>query len=183
MNRIITKVKLGKDSKVHIEYKVERMVKDTPDYDEFTLNCVDKPLPAFELVFIKLRKHVLEICELPSDETDIAKVIVKGVSFSYSGESDVMGVTITASRTLAKSNAPLIINTPHKFDRPHNENQGTEMCLSDDCALLLAELLEQAEKYLDGERAQLEMFDKDSGKAVDTGEKDLKLVIPEAVEA
>jgi len=168
MSRQITKVKLGKDSKIRIEYRIERIVKDNRDYDEFALNCVDKPLPEFELAFLKLRKHVLEICELPVDDTEIAKIIVKGISFSYSGENDVMGVTITASRTLAKSNAPLIVNTPHKFDKPHNENQGTEMCLTDDCYAALAELLEQTEKYLDGERAQLEMFDKDLDKAVDT---------------
>lgn len=172
---------MGKDSKVHIEYQVERVVNDIPDYDEFILNCVDKPLPAFELAMLGLRKHVLEICEMQVDDTEIMKVKVKGVSFSYSGD-DVMGATISASKTLASSNAPLIINTPHKFDQPHNENQGTEMCLSDDCVSVLVELLEQAEKYLDGERAQLEMFDKDSVKAADIAEKDLKLVIPEAAE-
>lgn len=180
MSRQITKLKLGKDSKVHIEYQVPRTVESGQAFDEFTLNCVDKPLPALELAMLNLRKHVLEICEMPVDDTEVMKVKVKGVSFSYSGDNDVMGATITASKTLAKSNSPLIINTPHKFDQPHNENQGTEMCLSDDCVNVLEELLEQAEKYLDGERAQLEMFDKDSGDAVEKG--NLSLMIPEAAE-
>lgn len=179
MNRQITKIKLGKDSKVHIEYKVPRTTESGQDFDQFTLDCVDKPLPALELAMLNLRKHVLEICEMPVDDTEVMKVKVRGVSFSYSGD-DVMGATITASKTLVKSNAPLMINTPHKFDQPHNENQGTEMCLSDDCVNVLVELLEQAEKYLDGERAQLEMFDKDQDKAVDKG--NLSLMIPEAAE-
>ena len=180
MNRQITKIKLGKDSKVHIEYKVPRTTESGQDFDQFTLDCVDKPLPALELAMLNLRKHVLDICEMPVDDTEVMKVKVRGVSFSYSGDDDVMGATITASKILARSNAPLMINTPHKFDQPHNENQGTEMLLSDDCVNVLVELLEQAEKYLDGERAQIEMFDQDSVKAVDTG--DLTLVIPEAEE-
>lgn len=180
MSRQITKVKLGKDSKVHIEYKVPRTTESGEDFDQFTLDCVDKPLPALELAMLNLRKHVLDICEMPMDDTEVMKVKVKGVSFSYSGDNDVMGATITASKTLARSNAPLMINTPHKFDQPHNENQGTEMCLSDYCISALEEVIEQAEKYLDGERAQLEMFDKDSAVAVDKG--DLSLMIPEAAE-
>lgn len=181
MSRQITKIKLGKDSKVHIEYQVPRTVETGQDFDQFTLNCVDKPLPALELAMLNLRKHVLDICEMPIDDTEVMKVKVKGVSFSYSGDDDIMGATITASKTLARSNAPLMINTPHKFDQTHNENQSTEMLLSDDCISVLVELLEQAEKYLDGERAQLEMFNQDSVKAVDTG--NLSLKIPEAAHA
>lgn len=179
MSRQITKIKLGKDSKVHIEYRVPRTTESGDDFDQFVLDCVDKPLLALELAMLNLRKHVLDICEMPIDDTEVMKVKVKGVSFSYSGENDVMGATITASRTLERSNAPLMINTPHKFAEPHNENQGMKMCLSDDCILVLVELLEQGEKYLDGERAQLEILNKDQDEAADQ-EKDLKLVIPEA---
>ena len=180
MNRQITKVKLSKDSKVHIEYQIPRTTESGNDFDQFTLNCIDKPLPAFELAMLNLRKHVLDICEMPVNDTEVMKIKVNGVSFSYSGDNYVMGATIMASKTLAKSNSPLLINTPHKFDQPQNENQGTEMCLSDDCVNVLVELLEQAEKYIDGERTQLEMFDKDQDKAVD--KLDLTLVIPEAAE-
>ena len=182
---LITKVKFGKENKIHIEYKVERQVNGKTDYDEFTLNCVDKPRPEFEVVFINLRKHVLEICELPADVSDVEKVIVKGVSFSYSesesGES-VMGATITASRSLSKSNAPLIINTPHKFDVAHNDKQPITLLLTPECADLLYELIEEAEKYIDGERSQLNMFDV-TVKAEDTEEMNLNLVIPEAAKS
>lgn len=186
MKKIITKVKLRKENKIHIEYKVERKINGKSDYDEFTLSCVDKPRPEFEIVFMDLRKHVLEICELPADVSDIEKVIVKGVSFSYSesesGES-IMGATITASRSLSKSNASLIINTPHKFDTPHNDKQPKTFLLTPECADLLNELIDEAEKYIDGNRAQLGLFNQDLEIAVDTDPKNKKLKIPEAIEA
>lgn len=173
--RQITKIKLGKESKVHIEYRVPRSTEDGDDYDLFTLDCVDKPLPAFEDAMMELRKHVLDICEMPADDLEVMKVIVKGVSFSYSGDDDVMGATIIAIKTLNKSNTRLMINTPHKFSQPHSENQGAEMCLSYDCIMVLEELIEQAEKYLDGERAQLKLdLTGNAGKEGD--ENKLKLV-------
>lgn len=154
--RQITKIKLGKESKVHIEYRIERSTEKGEDFDLFTLDCIDKPLPEFELAMMELRKHVLDICEMPMDDLEVLKVTVKGVSFSYSGEENIMGATIIATKKLNKSNA-LMINTPHKFAEPHNEGQSAEMCLSEQCVEVLEELIKQAEKYLDGERAQLKL--------------------------
>lgn len=173
--RQITKVKLSKESKVHIEYRVERTVEEVTDYDMFTLDCIDKPIPQFNLAMMELRKHVLEICEMPADDLEVMKIMVKGVSFSYSGVDDVMGATIIAIKKLNKSNTPLMINTPHKFAEPHSENQGAEMCLTEECIEVLEELINQAEKYLDGERAQLKL-DLTGNAGKEAGENKLKLV-------
>lgn len=85
------------------------------------------------------------------------KVIVKGVSLSYSGDNDVMGATISCQKRLNSSNSPLMINTPHKFAEKHSEGMNAEFLLSGGCVEALEALIEQAEKYLDGERAQLKL--------------------------
>jgi hypothetical protein len=147
------KIKLAKDDKIHLEYDVER---DTGKNDEYSVTCTDAPEQAFYLAMDALAVHVIEMCEL--NEDDLGLITVKGVSFSH--KDGVMGAVITAQKTLLKSATPLNLNTPHKPSEPYNEGQlpGDADLLSTECQDALKRLCIQAQRYIDGHRAQMSLL-------------------------
>lgn len=148
------KIKITSDEKIHLEYEEENR---QGSFDEYSFTSSEKPRPEFYKAMQDLAEFVCEICEFPSE--DVEKIAVRGVSFSYAGEDDTMGAVITAQKELIYSNCPLNINTPHKPSDFYSEQEGDpDQLLSSDCVYALEELIEEAEKYIDGERAQIDMF-------------------------
>ena len=144
----ITKVKIEK-SKTRIHYLLP--VRGRPeDMDEYTLSCSDAPKPSFYDAANALKAHAAAICEMAPGWAH--NLEIKGVSFSWS--NDVMGATITALKPLSGSNAPLVINTPHKPETPYSEGGDETNCLTPECADALRTLLNEARDYVDGDRAQ-----------------------------
>lgn len=153
----IKKVKAIKD-KIHIEYEVSR---PEDKFDEYSLTCQEEAGPLFYAALRDLRRFVVEICEFPTGWTD-TRILVNGVSFSYSGANYTMGAVIIAQLTLVQSNAKLNINTPHKIEEfYHGETGDDNQLLPDDCVSLLYELTSECQKYIEGSRAQTKMFDKE----------------------
>ena len=149
----ITKIKLTKDDKIHVAYEkaAER------GWDEYTFTCSEKPRPELYGVLKDLDVHVADICELPADYSE--RITVKGVTFSYGGEAEVMGATITAQMELESSNCPLNLNTPHKASESYSEAPADEkQLLSDDCIIALDDLVDEIERYIQGDRAQQTLF-------------------------
>ncbi len=69
-----------------------------------------------------------------------------------------MGAVITASKKLLDSNSPFNINTPFKPSEQYNENDdSTANLLSADTVGKLEALIYEAEKYISGKRAQLNL--------------------------
>ena len=98
------------------------------------------------------------MCEQPESYLD--RIKVRGVSFSYGGDMEVMGATISAGMTLLESNCPLNLNTPHKASESYNEGPADEkQLLSGDCFDRLRTLHTLAERYVRGNRAQGSLFD------------------------
>ncbi len=115
-------------------------------------------------------QDVLTLCEFPANWKD--SVTVHGVSFSYSDEG-VKGAVITAQRTLEHSSAPLNLNTPHKPYEPYNPDQDDidqDMLLPEDTCDRLEDLDTEAEKYIDGDRAQGNLF-KELEKEAESADK------------
>jgi hypothetical protein len=149
----IRKVKITKYNQVFIMYG------DGPgNFDEYSLTCREKARPEFYQALEDLREHVIEMCELPDSYLD--RISVRGVSYSYGGEEDVMGATISASMRLDNSYQALNINTPHKASAMYNpDTPDDEMqLLSEDCIEVLSELQYECEKYIKGDRAQGSLF-------------------------
>src|SRR3990167_11028779 len=119
--------------------------------DEFSIASKDEPRQALKDCLDGLKKFGIEICELPDDWK--SRLTIKGVSFSYAGENDVMGVTITALAELEHSNSPLVLNTPHKIAEFYGETGDEKQLMPEGLAEILDELQEEAEKYVNGERA------------------------------
>lgn len=120
--------------------------------DEFTLRSGDEPLPAFRNVLMFLRVFVLRMLELPDTDEEIRKVTVRSVKFDYA-ENGTLGAVISAVRELKLSRGLMVLNTPHRFEEAGDET----MLIEGKCIEHLNTLIEEAEKYINGERSQEQM--------------------------
>lgn len=149
----ITKVKVEKNKKVNIEYQV---LGKTGTWDDFAFTCSDEALPEFYQSIKALRLDVVKLCELPKGY--ISRIVVKGVSFSYSNEG-VMGAVIIAAMQLKRSNCPLNLNTPHKPSQAQGDSEvPEETLLAPDCVVALKAVANECIKYIAGYRAQTDLF-------------------------
>ncbi|HAP66893.1 MAG TPA: hypothetical protein DCQ99_03570 [Nitrospinae bacterium] len=148
----IKKIKVS-DEKVKIDYEV---LEGDKIKEEYSLTSIDKPLPSFSTALQGLAQSVVDICELP--EQDDNYIIVTGVSFSHGGEKQIMGAVISAQKKLKKTDAPLILNTPHKIADFYGETGSKQQLLDDDTIGQLYSVIEEAEKYIAGERQQVDFF-------------------------
>jgi hypothetical protein len=152
----IKKVKVTKEQKIMMVYEMRN--KKGIFADEYSFTCSEEARPEFYAALKDMAQDVLEMCELPENYMD--RITVRGVSFSYGGENDTLGATISAAMELKNSYPNLNINTPHKAaemycpDTPDDEMQ----LLSGDCFERLEILLKECEKYVKGERAQGSLF-------------------------
>lgn len=151
MSKDFTKIKFD-GSKVRIEYEVER--KDGGDADEYAMHSADKPLPDFDLALQALAVDVVTICELmPSD---VQVLTVRGVTLTHT--NGILGACITALKTLKSSNAPLVINTPHLPMEPYSDGDEMAPTMPSGMATRLAAVEAEAQRYLEGQRAQASLF-------------------------
>jgi len=141
----IKKIKI-EDSKVFIEYQIVRPEGKSENY---TLETTDKPLESFRKALQGLVGYIGEICELPDHYCNSIKV--RGVSFSYGGEKNVLGATITGLKSLNTANSPLTINTPHLPSEPYSPGSET-YTLPSECYYQLLDVQEEAVKFIEGDR-------------------------------
>lgn len=166
-----TKIKFDR-SKVKLEWDEPNPNK--PEPDTFSLTSTDKPAPEFENALNDLRKHVEEICELPDGYCKDSEI--RGVSFSYGGDQQIMGATISCMKTLKTANSPLTINTPYLPSDDYSGNNPNTLLLSVECIADLEKLINCAENYINGIRKQeslfkpIKKFQKEMQKIVDKGE-------------
>ena len=153
MARRFTKIKYNKGN-VFVAYE--------QGANEYSMKCNEMPRAEFIQALIDLQEEVIEMCELP--ESYLERITVKSVSLNYGGKKETMGATITASMELFNSNAPLNLNTPNKPVEPYAEGDYDDetlekMCLTEDCVEKINTLINEANLYVDGKRAQGSLFD------------------------
>ena len=144
MNRI-EKVKYD-GTRVRIEYSVERQ---DGRFDERVLSCYDEPIPEFKTALAALVEDVCDICELPADQAE--KMRVQSVSLSYT--NDILGLVITALKSVKTAQSPVVLNTPHIPAQSYAEG-GEGPVLADNTLMRVETVTREAERYIDGERAQ-----------------------------
>jgi hypothetical protein len=150
----IKKAKVNKDEKITVIYEQQSK---TGLWDEYSFTCSEKARPEFYRAMNSLAPHVIEMCELPENYLD--RIEVRGVSFSYGGDKQVMGATITAQMKLENSNCNLNLNTPHKASDSYSDSPADEMqLLTTDCISDLDALCKEVELYIKGEREQGRLF-------------------------
>lgn len=148
--RRYTKIKYDeKKGKVYLAFSCGQNYENN-----YTVECTEKPAPEFIEAMKALNEIVVQMCELP--ESYQKRIATKSVSLSYGGESEVMSATISAQMELYESNTPLNLNTPNKPAEPYSEAQEYDevTCLSRKCIERLEILMEEADRYVDGHRAQ-----------------------------
>jgi len=141
----ITKIKYD-GKKVRLEY--QRIRADDADPDEFSLQASDRPARSFAEALEALAQDVVTIAELAP--TDRPKITVRGVTITWT--NDILGAVITALKALQTANAPLVLNTPHLPSEPYSEDGGGPL-LAEATLERLQAMMHEAERYLDGERA------------------------------
>ena len=132
----------------------------TQNWDNHTLTCADPPRPELLNCMQKMSKHIVEICEFP--ETDVNKIEARSISISYGEEGS--GLVISGVKDLENNASPMCINTPYK---PEFAPDGMEHCamsaeLQDD----LVELCEEGMRYINGDRAQQNLFEEQNATDV-----------------
>lgn len=130
--------------------------------DEFEMSSADQPAEELTAALVALRPRVAEICQLP--EAYCADMEIRGASFSYGGEGRVMGATITALKPVTTANAPLVLNTPHLASDSYTEDGEADKALSTAAIGALENLHVEALRYVDGHRAQRDLFAPPIGK-------------------
>lgn len=151
----LKKFKITSTAKISIQYEKKNRRINT--WDEYSMTCADLPRLELDKALQGLRRHVVEMCELPSSYQD--RIKVTGVSFSYGGEAKVMGATIISQMELENSNCGLNLNTPHKASGPYSDQDADpKQLLTDDCISALEELQNEIKLYINGVRAQTSLF-------------------------
>ena len=145
----VKKIKLtDKQTKVRCEYEKRN---SNLGWDEFTIHTTEDPEPELLECLRDLREDLIEICEL---EDEMSNVSVTGVSFSH--QESGYGATLIGFKGLSKSNAPLNLVAPHKRT---GEDVDEKQQLSGKCADRLSRLINFALRFIDGKRAQGNIFE------------------------
>ena len=147
----ITKVKV-EGARIHIKWTTPSKTGSEPD--EHILRSNETPRPEFIEAMLGLRQAIVVEAELP--EEMIEQITPRGVSLKTYADGR-MGAVISGTRALENSNSPLVLNTPLKADEGANETDPTPL-LSDVTREAVDEVVREAVKYIQGERAQQELL-------------------------
>ena len=119
--------------------------------EEHSASYKDNPLPSFGPSLDALAPLVCELCELPREY--IAGLTVSGLTLCESGKVEC--VTIVAKKEIAGNSRPFNIATPLiPIDQPE-EGEGSHLTIAQ--AILVETAVEEARKYIRGERSQGQM--------------------------
>ncbi len=144
----ITKVKV-KDGLVEIHATEIRGKTEK----EFILKSTEAPRPELKASMKACEASVRRILQFPEGwMTD--RLTVTGVSFSLSG--DVKGAVITGVLALDTADSPFCLNTPHLPFEQYSPS-GTSPLMHPDDVTVLESLEKEAQMFLNGTRAQLEL--------------------------
>lgn len=120
------------------------------------------PNPEFTDALTDLGLYMCEMMDFPKAWKD--KHECRGVAINYEEDERIGGV-VTMYVPLAKFNAGIVVNSPHLREKVAGTAGGGNFMTPKMCELV-KEMRAQAQKYIDGDRAQRELL-KDGEKADD----------------
>lgn len=109
----------------------------------------------FYSAFAALAAPALALIEASSDWSERTTPI--GLSISHSEDLGI-GAVITCLVKCPQTTAPLVINTPHLSEQASEGNDNAPV-LPGIMAGAIYDVIEEATKFMDGRRAQLDMFE------------------------
>lgn len=158
----IEKVKMmgtEKDGKINILYSESSQTGHTIRQ----ITSDELAAPEFYKAFDSLTRSVLNILEL--DKELLPRLHPYGVSYSYA-KSGQMKAVINVKLDIPGAGTQIAINTPCKIC-PENENDAkdTGTYFTQTTVNVLWDIVTEAQKYLDGKRAQMSLFGETGGMA------------------
>jgi hypothetical protein len=154
MSEFTTRIRSIKLDDGKIEIHAVQTHQASDDEREITLRSEQEPRP--ELV-AALAPDVRRLIDVPHDWVRDG-LAVKKVVWSYSENTGVQGATICCQAKLECADAPLVFNTPHLPYEQYSEG-GNAPTMPGATRERLDDLEAEALKFLDGVRAQGDLFD------------------------
>lgn len=127
-------------------------VKKTPKGEEtieHRLTSKQPPAEAFEVALLDLAPLALAILELPPEYEHHFRVI--GVSINTEEKDGRRGYVLTSLKSLSRTNAPAVLNTPH-LREVYDSNEGGPGFADDELVAAIEGLERAATAYVNGER-------------------------------
>jgi hypothetical protein len=150
----IKKFKITSEKKYEVHYQK----KSTKGWDDHIMISAEEPSPELLQSLDDLPPHLACICELPTGDWQVNPYTIKGLSFSYGGENETLGVTVTFTRTLRYKNSPLNLNAPHMIEESYSESGDDKHVMNTELLNTIYAIMSHVQEYLDGKRAQLSLF-------------------------
>lgn len=145
----ITKIKYGGDiPKMTITYDKKN---SAGTWDTYAIESREEPNPDFFRALEAMDAHLVDMCE-QDDQCE-----AKSVTITWS--NDIMGCVISGQRVLRNSHQRLNISTPHKTEESYSDHVDEKQLLSDECVLDLGLLMLEAWRFINGKRAQADLFE------------------------
>ena len=144
----------------HVKYLKGRVTVEWMEFkgDQYyiqILDSPDEPNAAFKNALLGIRKHWLSLLELPNDESMVKRVEVHTINISYKGADKTPYIIISANIKLAGENGSFNVNSPVRL----LDSSESGVSISGWLKKAIDTLLEEAEKYVKGERKTINLFD------------------------
>ncbi len=150
----LTKIQIKK-SHVHIEFKE----KEGEENYVTEFDCDAPANPEFPKALADLGKALCDTMEFTEEQKNACTAT--SVALSYSAdENNRMGIMVAMSMTLANFSGPLHFNTPLIKEKTE-EGKGGGRVMSDSLRKLVGCVIDEAHKYMNGNRAQKKLFNQD----------------------
>lgn len=148
--------KIANAKNVHIEWQSKKTTASkAEELHQHQLDCPERPRPAFGAALQRFLAFALQIIGAP--DTWAENTRVTGVSINYE-EDGRRGLVITMSRKGPLGAAPFVINTPHLREPMDPTKETGVSFFPTGLAGVIDFAAQEAQAYLDGDRAQADMF-------------------------
>ena len=158
MSNIAT-LRIAKAKRKDGQLQVELEQTDSDTERKISMKSLGGCHPDLDAAFDDIAPHVREILEWPSNLYS-NHMTVTGVSWSESENTGVEGAVISAQASLEGCNSPFCFNTPFLPFELYNEENESQPMMPDGAQDALVALRAEVQAYIDGKRAQGNLFDR-----------------------
>lgn len=129
---------------------------------EVRLTSKERPRPAFTHALAAFAPLAIDLLEVRWSASELA---VTGLSINKEEGDGRDGMVLTCRKRCALAKSPLILNTPHLREPVKPEERDQAGFMPGPWLLALRHAREEAQRFVDGARAQAELFDGDDDRA------------------
>lgn len=159
----------GKSIAIHWK-STKKTASDIDENETVQLECPERPRPEFDKALQTFLPFLLTIVGAPADWKQNTEI--RGISINKE-EDGRRGIVITASRKCPYGAAPIALNSPHLREALDDTTETSTQFFLPKMADAIDDLCEEAQAYVDGERAQGQLFDVGKKKGPQNGELEL----------